>query len=81
MTLYKITCNQLPKNPTGLSRCVVVGDFVVLDVALNKLSVASSWNFSSPFLQRDFCYSCCLNRILSVQQTEGIKKCYKQKLN
>ena len=73
-TKYKIIYNQLPKKPTGLSKLVAVGDFVVLDIVLNKLIIASSWNFSSLFLQRDFSYSCCLNRILSVQQTERIEK-------
>lgn len=75
MTLTtKIIYSPLPRNPTGLSRLVVVGDVVDLDIALNKLIIASNRNFSFLFLRRDFSYSCCHNRILSVQQTERIKK-------
>lgn len=70
----KIMYSPLPRNPTGLSKLVVVGDVVDLGIALNKLIIASNQNLSFLFLQTDFSYSCCRNRILSVQQTERIKK-------
>ena len=59
--------SQISRDPTGPSKFVILEAFLVLGMALNKLIIASDWNFSSLFLQRDFSYRSCLNRILSVQ--------------